>query len=138
MTGHRFCFDGDLSLRRNGKAGVGSSDDIDRFATKTAGKIEFADTFRQRAGRQHEKQRILADQHHNLHGLPALEVFISVNAAMLAFGNLTADGFCIVDLVAIRAEIKSTLIGILSDHAVRRADVACLVLLVVAGRRKLE
>jgi hypothetical protein len=61
-----------------------------------------------------------------------------VDAAVFAFGDLTADGLAVVNLRAIGAEIEPALVGILGDDAVGGADEACLVLLVVARHREFE
>ena len=64
-----------------------------------------------RARRQHEQQRVLADQHHDLHRLAALEIFVAVDAAVFAFGDLAADRLAVIDLVAIAAEIEPAGVG---------------------------
>src|SRR5439155_26271175 len=61
-----------------------------------------------------------------------------MNAAVLAFCNLAADGPAIIDLVPISAEIEPAGIGILRDDAVRGADIARLVQLVMPGHGNLR
>ena len=89
----------------NGKAGVGPADHVDRLAAQAAGELDSL-ILRQRARRQHEQQRVLAAQHHHLHRLAAREILVAMNAAVLALGDLAADGLAVIDLVAIGAEIE--------------------------------
>jgi hypothetical protein len=99
--------------------------------------IQFAD-LGQRARCQQKQERVLAAQDHHLHGLPALEILVAVDAAMLAFGDLAADRLAVIDLRPIGAEIEPAGIGILGHHAVGGADEARLVELVMARDRKFE
>ena len=61
-----------------------------------------------------------------------------MNAAVLAFCNLAADGPAIIDLVPISAEIEPAGIGILRDDAVRGADIPGLVQFVMPGHGEFE
>ena len=61
-----------------------------------------------------------------------------MDAAVFALGDLTADRLAVIDLVAIAAEIEPARVGILRDHAIRRADIARLVGLVMARHRKFQ
>src|SRR6185437_1229697 len=114
------------------------ADHVDRLAAQAARKIELADAFGQRARSQHEQERILADEYDDLHRLPALEILVAVNAAVLALGDLAADRLAVIDLIAIGAEVEPAGVRVLRDDAVRRADIARLVSLVMARHGKLE
>ena len=121
-----------------GKPVIGPADHIDRLAAQAAGEIQFADAFGKRARRQHEQQRVLTDQYHHLHGLAALEIFVAVNAAVLPFRDLTADGLSVIDLVAIAAEIEPAGVRVLRDDAIGGADIARFVHLVMARHGKFQ
>src|SRR5262249_33865745 len=75
---------------------------------------------------------------HDLHRLAAGEIFVAMNAAVLALGDLAADGLAVIDLAAISAEIVPAAVGILGDDAVGGADETRLVALMVARHRKFE
>ena len=135
--GTDLAFDGDLAIGRDGEAGIRSAHDIDRLAAQAPGDVEFAH-LGQRARREQEQERVLAAQNHDLHGLAARKIFVAVDAAMLALGDLTADGFAIIDLAAIGAEIEPAGVGVLGHHAVGGADEARLVLLVMARHREFQ
>jgi hypothetical protein len=87
---------------------------------------------------QHKQQRVLAAQDHDFHRLAALEVFVAMDAPVLALGDLAADRLAVVHLRAIGAEIEPTVVGVLRHHAISGADKARLVELMVARHRKLE
>ena len=57
---------------------------------------------------------------------------------MFALGDLAADGLAVIDLGAIGAEIEPAGVGILRDDAVGGADIARLVLLVMARHREFQ
>ena len=71
-------------------------------------------------------------------GCAALEIFVAMDAAVLAFGDLAAHGLAVVDLAAIGAEIEPAGVRVLRHHAVGGADEARLVQLVVARHRKFQ
>jgi hypothetical protein len=50
-------------------------------------------------------------------GSPALEIFVAMDAAVLALGDLAADGFAVIDLAAIGAEIEPAGVGVFGHHA---------------------
>ena len=119
LARHRLALDGDLAIGRDREAGIGPAHDIDRLAAQAAGDIEFAH-FGQRARRQHEQKRVLAAQDHDLHRLAAGKIFVAVDAAVLALGDLAADGFAVIDLAAIGAEIEPAVVGVLGHRRSRR------------------
>jgi len=45
-------------------------------------------------------------------------IFVAMDAAVLALGDLTADGLAVIDLAAVGAEIEPAGVGILRHHAV--------------------
>ena len=137
LTRHGFAFDRDLAVGRDREAGVGPAHHVDRFTAQPAGDVHLAH-LGQRARRQHEQQRILAAQDHHFHRLSALEIFVAMNAAMLALGDLAADGLAVIDLAAIGAEVEPTRVRVLRHHAIGGADEARGVELVVARHRKLQ
>src|SRR5690349_15330527 len=61
-----------------------------------------------------------------------------MDAAVLAFSDLAADGPAVIDLAAISAEIVPAAVGILGDHTVGGADEAGLIALVVPRYREFE
>ena len=61
-----------------------------------------------------------------------------MDAAVLALGDLAADGLAVIDLAAIGAEVEPAGVGVLRHHAVGGADEARLVQLVVARHRKFQ
>ncbi len=61
-----------------------------------------------------------------------------MNAAMLSFGDLATDGFLIVHLAPIGAEVEPAFIRVLGHDAAGGADEARLVLFVMARHRKLQ
>ena len=61
-----------------------------------------------------------------------------MNAAMLAFGDLAADRFAVVDFAAVGAEIIPVGVGVFGDAHVGRADIAVGVRLVMDRYRELE
>ena len=61
-----------------------------------------------------------------------------MNAAVLALGDLAADGLAVVNLAATGAEVEPARIGILRHHAVGGTDEARLVQLVVPRHGKLQ
>ena len=74
----------------------------------------------------------------NFAALAALEIFVAVNAPMLAFGDLAADGFFIVNLAAVGTEVIPLRVRILGDAHVRGADVAVRVRLMMDRHRQFE
>ncbi len=61
-----------------------------------------------------------------------------MDAAVLALGDLAADGLAVIDLAAIGAEIEPAGVGILGHDAAGGADEARLVGLVMARHRKFQ
>ena len=61
-----------------------------------------------------------------------------MDAAVLALGDLAADGVAVIDLRAVGAEIEPAVVGVLRDDAAGGADVARLVLLVMQRHRELQ
>ena len=61
-----------------------------------------------------------------------------MNAAVLAFGDLAADGFAVVDFAAVGAEIIPVGVGVFGDAHVGSADIPVGVGLVVDRYRQLE
>ena len=61
-----------------------------------------------------------------------------MDAAVLALGDLAADGVAVIDLRAVGAEIEPAGVGILGHDAAGGADVARLVLLVVQRHREFQ
>ena len=137
LARHGLAFEHDLGVGRNRKAGIGPADHVDRLAAQAARDVELADR-RQRARRQQEQQRVLAAHDRDLHRLAALESLVAMDAAVLALGDLAADGVAVIDLRTIGAEIEPAVVGVLGDHAAGGADVARLVLLVMQRHRKFQ
>src|SRR5205823_10364338 len=81
---------------------------------------------------------VLAAQDHDLHRFAAREIFVAMYAAVLALGDLAADGFAVVDLAAIGAEIIPAAVGVFSDDAVGRADEARFIALMVPRHREFQ
>ena len=137
LPGHGLAFEHDLGVGRDREAGVGAADHVDRLAAQAAGDVELAD-LGQRRRSEHEQQRVLAAHDRDLHRLAALEILVAVDAAVLALGDLAADGVAVIDLRAVGAEIEPAGVGILGHDAAGGADIARLVLLVVQRHRELQ
>src|SRR5262249_854196 len=121
LAGHGFAFDGNLAVGRDRETGVRPAHHVERLAAQAPGDIHLA-ALGQRARGEHEQQRVLSAQDHHLHRLAALEIFIAMNATVLALGDLAADGLAVVNLAAVGAEVEPTRIGILRHYAVGSAD----------------
>src|SRR5262249_38833700 len=137
LARYRLAFERNLAVGWNGKAGVGPADDVDRLAAQAAGDVKLAHLW-QRTRRQHEQQRILTAQDHDLHRLPAFEILIAMDAAVLAFGDLAADRVAIIDLRAIGAEVEPAVIGVFGNDAIAGTDEARLVEFVMARYGKFQ
>ena len=137
LAGHGLALEHDLGIGGDRKTGIGPTDHVDRLAAQTAGDIVFAD-LPQRRRRQHEQQRVLPAHDRDLHRLATLEILVAMDAAVLALGDLAADGVAVVDLRAVGAEVEPAIVGILGDDAAGGADVARLVLLVMQRHRELQ
>jgi hypothetical protein len=61
-----------------------------------------------------------------------------VDAAVLALGDLAADGLAVIDLAAIGAEIEPAAVGVLGHDRAGGADEARLVGFVMARHREFE
>src|SRR6266536_1340274 len=68
--------------------------------------------------------RILTADDGKFAALPALKIFVPVNSAVLAFGDLAPDGFLVVDFAAIGAEIIPFGVGVFGNAHVGGAAVA--------------
>src|ERR1051326_6551304 len=66
------------------------------------------------------------------------EIFVAMDAAGLALGDLAADGLAVIALAAIGAEIEPAVVGVFGDDAARGADEARLVGLVMARNREFQ
>ena len=65
-------------------------------------------------------------------------LYLAVNAAMLTFGDLAADGLLIVHFASVGAEVVPLGVRIFGDAHVRGADVTMRVCLMVQGHRELQ
>ena len=138
LPGHGFAFDHDLGIGGNRKAGVRALDHFDRLAADAAGEVILRHAAGNGLAESKIEQRILAAHDRELAALAALEIFVAMNAAVFAFGDLAADGFAVVDFAAIGAEVVPVGVRILGDAHIGGADVAGVSRLVVDRHGELE
>jgi hypothetical protein len=86
----------------------------------------------------HEQERILPAQDYDFHRFAAGKIFVAMDTSVFALGDLAANGFSIIDLTAIGAQIVPAAVGIFGDHAIGGADEARFVALVVPRHRKFQ
>ncbi len=114
----------DLGVGRYRQTGDRCLDDIDRFPTDAADDVVLANAIRHLARRHQERHRIAADHDRDRHRLLARLVLVALDAAVLAWRDVEADGLLVVDHYAVGAAVDPALVRIAGDVEAAGADIA--------------
>src|SRR5580765_1436266 len=109
-------FDDDFRIGRKWKPGGLPFNNFDGSAFETARVIEFGNAVIDFVTGYHEQNRVLTNGNDDRARLAALEVFIALDAAVLAGRNIKPHAVLVVHHAAISAEINPAFVRIARGH----------------------
>src|SRR5262249_35832121 len=107
-------FDDNFRVGGERKPGGFPFNDLDRRPLQSAGIVEFRHAVVDLVPRHHEEYRVLADGNDHGARFAALEIFVALNATVLARRNVQSHAVLIVHHAAISAEVYPPFIRVTS------------------------
>src|ERR1044072_9536981 len=105
-------FDYDFRVGGYRKSRGFAFDHFDRRALQSSGIIEFGNAVVDLVSRHHEEHRVLADGDDHRTRFAALEIFVALNAAVLARRNVQSHAVLVVHHAAVSAEVYPSFVRI--------------------------
>src|ERR1051325_2792946 len=138
LVENNVAFDRDLGSRRNREAGVLAFEDFERLAAHAADELVFRHAVGNFDAAGEKRERVMAERHRDLAVPAGVQIFLALDAPVLAGRDVEADRVLVVDHDAVGAVIHPTLVGVFGDVDAAGADVASAVVLVPFRRWEFE